>query len=115
MKSLRILVCLALAAALFVGMQTAAFAAVSLRDDTSSHVSSHVSSQVSSHVSSNMIQPYANNSLSGEAREGTVSEGTLYSSNNVVPRTGMGSLAVPGLAALLAAATAAVALTGKKK
>lgn len=130
-KSIKRLACAATVAALTAGVQISALAAVS---GTSSHIdtaSSHVSSQnaASSHYASSLADlnrtEHASSGLaaSGQAsdgasalrREGSGVADEIQPYGNDIPNTGAESLVIPGAVALLAAATAAVTLAGKKK
>lgn len=113
-KFIKLISCSVVMAALIISTQICAMAAV-----TSEHVSSQVTSSYPTVSDINPIAESRNDTVSG-ANSGAVSGAShlnnIASNNNTTnPRTGGQNLVIPGVVAMIAAATAAVTLAGKKK
>lgn len=108
-KFIKLISCGVATMALIFSAQICAMAAIT-NDTASSHVvSSHVVSgrEVSSHVVAGA------ETVSGASHLNDIAP--YNNAGTVNPRTGVQNLAIPGVVAMLAAATAAVTLAGKKK
>lgn len=111
-KVTKTIVSAAIITALFTAFQITAMAAINAA--SSDVVSSRVAS---SHVSSQAVSSHVASSEANLARSGATTSDIMpiAEGGQINPHTGAANMAIPGVVALIAAATAAITLTGKKK